>query len=94
MHSFDKYLLNICYILDIVLSAGDIVVIKNTSPLMEVTIWWGKANINQITNDAVKVKLQQLQVRQRGGTCYHEIIDKIEGSYTVIGSPGKASLKK
>lgn len=48
MHSFNKYLLSVCYILDIMLSAGDIAVIKNTLPLMEVTIWWGKANINQM----------------------------------------------
>lgn len=42
MHSFNKYLLNVCHILDIMLDARDKLVIKNTLFLIE----WGKVNIN------------------------------------------------
>lgn len=48
MHLFNKYLLHVCHILDLLLGAGHTVVIKNTLSLLEVTIWWEKANINQI----------------------------------------------
>ena len=38
MHSFNKNLLNVCHILDIMLGAGDTVVIKNILSLVEVII--------------------------------------------------------
>ena len=57
MHSFSKHLLNVCHILDIMLSAGDIVVIKTYCPSWRFQL--GREKQTLIRYDTAKVKLQQ-----------------------------------
>ena len=57
MHSFNKHLLNVCHILDIMLSAGDIVVIKTHCPSWRLQL--GREKQTLIRYDTAEVKLQQ-----------------------------------
>ena len=55
MHSFNKQLLNVCHVLDIMLSAGDIAVIKTHCPSWRLR--FGRAKQTLVRYDTEKVKL-------------------------------------